>query len=164
MPKKSAMPPPVRALDAAKSSLQHLSDQERMITSRLLPPEDPVEAVFKPPESLPHSYLPKPPPHAASALSAPVSLKLPKALQRVGREASFMGGTGGPHTEELDDPTTAVDEFTSKHHYLGKTPLHLAAVGAHLLVVQRLLKQPTVDAGAVDSAGRSPLDDVEVSC
>ena len=78
-----------------------------MITSRLLPPEDPVEAVFKPPESLPHSYLPKPPPHAASALSAPVSLKLPKALQRVGREASFMGGTGGPHTEELDDPTTA---------------------------------------------------------
>ena len=107
MPKKSAMPPPVRALDAAKSSLQHLSDQERMITSRLLPPEDPVEAVFKPPESLPHSYLPKPPPHAASALSAPVSLKLPKALQRVGREASFMGGTGGPHTEELDDPTTA---------------------------------------------------------
>ena len=28
-------------------------------------------------------------------------------------------------------------------------------------MVQHLLKQPTVDAGALDSAGRSPLDDVE---
>ena len=102
MPKRSAMPPPVRALDAAKSSLQHLSDQERMITSRLLPPEDPVEAVFKPPETLPHSYLPNPPPRASSALAAPVALKLPKALQRVGREGS------GPPTEELPlDPSGA---------------------------------------------------------
>lgn len=106
MPKKAAMPPPVRALDAAKTSLQHLSDQERMITSRLMPPEDPVEAVFKPPESLPHSYIPKKPPHSSSALSAPVTLKLPKGLQRIGREP--MGATGGPPTEELDgDPTAA---------------------------------------------------------
>jgi hypothetical protein len=28
-------------------------------------------------------------------------------------------------------------------------------------VVRHLLEQPTVDAGALDSAGRSPLDDVE---
>ena len=80
--KRNSMPPPVRAIDAAKSSLQHLSDQERMITSRLLPPEDPVEAVFKPPEALPHSYLPNKPPKAAAALAAPVSLKLPKDIYR----------------------------------------------------------------------------------
>ena len=80
MPKRGQMPPPSRAIDAAKSSLQHLSDQERMITSRLLPPEDPVEAVFRPPESLPHSYMPAPPPKAASVLSAPVSLRVPRAL------------------------------------------------------------------------------------
>ena len=30
-----------------KSSLQHLSDQERMITSRVLPPADPVEAASR---------------------------------------------------------------------------------------------------------------------
>ena len=79
--KRNSMPPPVRAIDAAKSSLQHLSDQERMITSRLLPPEDPVEAVFKPPEALPHSYLPNKPPKAAAALTPrgrAVLLKLPK--------------------------------------------------------------------------------------
>ena len=46
-------PPPIRQLDAAKSSLQHLSDQERLITAKVLPPDDPVEAVFKPPEALP---------------------------------------------------------------------------------------------------------------
>ena len=51
--------------------------------------------------------------------------------------------------------------FSSTHHHLGKTPLHLAAASAHLHMVQRLLEQPTVDAGAVDLAGRSPLDDVE---
>jgi hypothetical protein len=85
------------------SSLQHLSDQERMITSRLLPADDPVEAVFKPPESLPHSYFPAPPPRAASALAAPVSLRVPRALQQVGREA-----TNGPPTEELsEDPAAA---------------------------------------------------------
>ena len=97
--KRNSMPPPVRAIDAAKSSLQHLSDQERMITSRLLPPEDPVEAVFKPPEALPHSYLPNKPPKAAAALAAPVSLKLPKGLSR-SLDASRISG---PPTEELRD-------------------------------------------------------------
>ena len=95
--RKADMPPPVRAVDAAKSSLQHLSDQERMITSRLLPPEDPVEAVFKPPDSLPHSYLPNRPPRAASALSAPVTLKLPRTFTQ-GHEHTRGSG---PPTEEL---------------------------------------------------------------
>jgi hypothetical protein len=97
------MPPPVRAIDAAKSSLQHLSDQERMITSRLLPPEDPVEAVFKPPEALPHSYLPMKPPKASAALSAPVSLRMPKGLAR-SLDSSMASG---PPTEELRDQSGA---------------------------------------------------------
>ena len=40
--KRSQFPPPIRQLDAAKSSLQHLSDQERLITAKVLPPDDPV--------------------------------------------------------------------------------------------------------------------------
>ena len=36
--KRSQFPPPIRQLDAAKSSLQHLSDQERLITAKVLPP------------------------------------------------------------------------------------------------------------------------------
>ena len=38
--KRSQFPPPIRQLDAAKSSLQHLSDQERLITAKVLPPDD----------------------------------------------------------------------------------------------------------------------------
>ena len=93
MPKRAQMPPPSRAIDAAKSSLQHLSDQERMITSRLLPPEDPVEAVFKPPEQMAHSYIvpPKRRTTGATALSAPISLRMPRALATVGAE-----GAGAP--------------------------------------------------------------------
>ena len=37
--KRSQFPPPIRQLDAAKSSLQHLSDQERLITAKVLPPD-----------------------------------------------------------------------------------------------------------------------------
>ena len=98
--KRSAMPPPVRQIDAAKSSLQHLSDQERMITARVLPPEDPVEAVFKPPEQMAHSYIvpPKRRTTGATALSAPISLRMPRALATVGAEGA---ATVGPATEEL---------------------------------------------------------------
>ena len=95
-----------------------------MITSRLLPPEDPVEAVFKPPESLPHSYMPAPPPKGASALSAPVSLRVPKALYGVGNNF----GTKGPKTEELADEAAAsrntlegIDPFQVLEHHLGFT-------------------------------------------
>ena len=104
--KRSAMPPPVRQIDAAKSSLQHLSDQERMITARVLPPEDPVEAVFKPPEQMAHSYIvpPKRRTTGATALSAPISLRMPRALATVGAEGA---ATVGPATEELDDPASA---------------------------------------------------------
>ena len=102
--KKSAMPPPVRQIDQAKSSLQHLSDQERMITSRVLPPEDPVEAVFKAPEALPHSYLVNPRRRVAGGpLAAPASLRIPKALSGL----SADGGMTGPATEDLEDPATA---------------------------------------------------------
>ena len=89
--KRSQMPPAVRMVDNAKSCLQHLADQERLITSRVVPPEDPVEAVFKPPEALPHSYLVSGSRKKAgnSALAAPVGVKLPKAL------ATLTGGLAG---------------------------------------------------------------------
>ena len=71
-PPKAVNGAATRAIDGAISSLQHLGEQERMITSRVMPAEDPIEAVFKPPESLPHSYLPTAsrPSGPKSALSA----------------------------------------------------------------------------------------------
>ena len=69
--------------------------------SRVLPPADPVEAVFKPPEALPHSYLVPSERRARGGgtnLAPPVSLRVPKALQHVRGEAT------GPATEELEDP------------------------------------------------------------
>lgn len=73
---------PSRALDAAKSSLQHLQEQERMLTSKVLPAENPVDAAFKPPEPLPHSYVPRAP-GSRNAAGAPVHLRVPKALDSI---------------------------------------------------------------------------------
>ena len=67
---------------------------------------------------------------------------------------------GGP-LSLFDAPSTTAAALISKYHCVGKTPLHLAAAGAHVQLVQRLLKEPTVDAGALDWGGLSPLDDVE---
>ena len=41
---------------------------------------------------------------------------------------------------------------------LGRGALHLATVSGHVDVVRLLIEQPTVDAGAHDAAGRTPLD------
>ena len=115
MPKRHEMPPPVRAIDAAKSCLQHLSDQERMLMSQVLPPEDAIEAVFKPPEPLPHSYLPTPPRSQGATLAAPVSLRLPKGM-RTGRNPA--GTLGSLSTEEL----ASGREDTGPHLILPKGP------------------------------------------
>ena len=101
--KRSQFPPPIRQLDAAKSSLQHLSDQERLITAKVLPPDDPVEAVFKPPEALPHSYQVGGGRRGGGGLAAPVGLRIPKMPFADGPWAT----AGGPPTEELDDPASA---------------------------------------------------------
>ena len=66
--------------------------------SQVLPPEDAIEAVFKPPEPLPHSYLPTPPRSQGATLAAPVSLRLPKGM-RTGRNPA--GTLGSLSTEEL---------------------------------------------------------------
>ena len=82
---------PTRAVDAALANLQHLHEQERVITSRVLPTESPLDAAFKAPEPLPHSYIPagsRPKP-GVSALAAPISLKVPTALMGVGKEAGM---------------------------------------------------------------------------
>lgn len=92
---------PTRAMDAAKSGLQHLQEQERMLTSKCLPEEDPVEAAFKAPEPLPHKYaLPK---ANTSALRAPVPLRLPRALQALSRPLEYsmehsMGSVGSTNS------------------------------------------------------------------
>ena len=93
---------PTRAIDAAVSSLQHLSEQERMITSRVLPQEDTIDTVFKPPEARTHTYQPTSSerPRGPSALSAPVAVRVPKALLGVGKEV------GGPETAD-GQPTDA---------------------------------------------------------
>ncbi|KAL1514588.1 hypothetical protein AB1Y20_003682 [Prymnesium parvum] len=73
---------PNRALDAARSGLQHLQEQERMLTTKCLPRDNPVEAAFKAPDPLPHSYAPRPPVSRSSA-GAPVPLRIPQALTAI---------------------------------------------------------------------------------
>jgi len=48
--------------------------------------------------------------------------------------------------------------LNEREELLGRSALHLAAGAAHLDVVRLLVEEPTVDAGALDDAGRSPLD------
>ena len=80
-------------MDAAMSSLQHMREQEQMLTSMVLPADDPIEAVFKAPESLPHSYLPSQQKSGGpGGLAAPVSLRVPRSLLGVGRDAPAGGG------------------------------------------------------------------------
>jgi len=67
---------------------------------------------------------------------------------------------GGP-LSLFNAPSTTAAALVSKHHCVGKTPLHLGSTGAHVELVAFLLKQPTVDPGVKDLGGRSPLDDVE---
>ncbi|KAL3912453.1 MAG: hypothetical protein SGPRY_008335, partial [Prymnesium sp.] len=90
-PRGQADAAPNRTLDAARSGLQHLQEQERMLTSKCLPMENPVEAAFKAPEPLPHSYLPR-----SSAVrttgGAPVPLRVPKALHAIG--GAPLNGSG----------------------------------------------------------------------
>ena len=107
-PPKAVNGAATRAIDGAISSLQHLGEQERMITSRVMPAEDPIEAVFKPPESLPHSYLPASRPSGPkSALAAPVGLRIPKSLMGIGQEAGSAplqaggDGAGGDGAQPL---------------------------------------------------------------
>jgi hypothetical protein len=74
--------------DAALSALQHLADQERILASRLLPVDDPMEAIFRPPEALPHSYLPAQRTHGKDKIRR---LKIPRALPGAEEEEEPRG-------------------------------------------------------------------------
>ena len=54
--------------------------------------------------------------------------------------------------------TAAAEVLNEREPLLNRHALHLAAAYGHPDVVQYLIDQPTVDAGAHDAAGRSPLD------
>ena len=68
-----------------------------MLTAKYLPQEDPVEAAFKAPDQLHHTYAPPKPP-TSSTLGPPVQLRLPKALQGLSRSVEgheqAMGSSG----------------------------------------------------------------------
>ena len=105
------MQPGSRMIDVAKSSLQHLSDQERAISSRVRTAIDPVEEQYKPLEA-PHSFTASPRKMKLSGdlSKAPNPIRMPKVLSARAPEppdvtephdASAPLGIGGVRRWEL---------------------------------------------------------------